>query len=230
MTMRAAPRPPAAAGFTLVEVMVALFIMAVIAAMAWQAIDGIVRTRDASEARLRQTLRLNTVLAQWEQDLLAMQDSGVVPTIAFDGASLRLVRRAEGGLQLVVWSLRPSAALAAAGVATDDTLPAGGNVWLRWAGPVTPTRAALQEDWLRSQQFQGAEAGQLQLVGGLAQWQLYFYRGNAWTNPQSSSAAPGTTFRAPTVPPSGVRLVLEMAPGQAQQGSLVRDVVLGPQP
>ena len=34
-------------GFTLVEVLVALLIMAVMATMAWQGVDGIVRARSA---------------------------------------------------------------------------------------------------------------------------------------------------------------------------------------
>ena len=82
-----------------------------------------------------------------------------------------------------------------------------------------------------SQQLQGNEPGQLQVLDGVAQWQIYFYRGNAWTNAQSSGdSAPGTTF-APTrvVLPTGVRVVLELAPGQPRQGSLTRDVALGPQ-
>ena len=49
--------------------------MAIMAAMAWQGVDGIVRARDASQARLEQTLRLNTVIAQWEQDLASLQDT-----------------------------------------------------------------------------------------------------------------------------------------------------------
>ena len=53
--------------------------------MAWQGVDGIVRARDANQVRLEQTLRLNTVIAQWEQDLASIQDTGVVPAIACDG-------------------------------------------------------------------------------------------------------------------------------------------------
>ena len=80
-------------GFTLVEVLVALMIMAVLSTMAWQGIDGIVRARDISQAQLDRSLRLNTVIAQWDQDLAAVQDMATVPALAFDGANLRLVRR-----------------------------------------------------------------------------------------------------------------------------------------
>lgn len=218
-------------GFTLVEVLVALMIMSVIAGMAWQGVDGIVRARDASNSLLQQSLRLNTVMAQWEQDLASLQDTPVVPALAFDGASLRMTRRAEAGLQLVVWSLRAANGLTQP--AAGDN--AGASTWLRWAGPVVTSQAELQEQWLRSQQFQGVEAGQLRVLEGVSQWQVYYFRAGdpSWTNAQSSgNTAPGTTFQ-PTVrarPPIGVRLVLTLAPGQPRQGSLRRDVALGPQP
>jgi general secretion pathway protein J len=217
------------AGFTLVEVLVALFIMAILAGMAWQGVDGIVRARDSSQVQLEQTLRLNTLLAQWEQDLAAVQQTTAVPGLTFDGASLRLTRRAARGLQLVVWSRQPGA----------DGSPASAT-WNRWAGAPVTSSAELQDTWMRSQQFQGNEAGQLKTLTGLAQWQVYCYRANAWSNCQSSgdklptAAAPAASgASAPAVVrealPTGVRLVLEFAPGSGNNGSLTRDVALGPQ-
>jgi hypothetical protein len=47
--------------------------------------------------------------------------------------------------------------------------------------------AALREAWLASQQLQGQEPGQLQLLDGVAGWQLYFWRGQGWSNAQSSA-------------------------------------------
>ena len=91
-----------AGGFTLIEVLVAMTVMAVMAMMAWQGVDGIVRARDASQQRLEQTLRMNSVIGQWEQDLDAIQESAAVPTLSCDGSTIRLTRRAQGGLQLVV--------------------------------------------------------------------------------------------------------------------------------
>ena len=211
-----------ARGFTLVEVLVAMMIMAILAIMAWQGVDGIVRAREASQARLEQTLRLNTVIAQWEQDLALLQDTSVAPALTFDGASVRLTRRAEGGVQLVVWSLRPGA----------DAAQAGAGL-LRWAGPAVTGSGELQEGWLRSQQFQGVEPGQLRTLPGVSQWQLYCFRGNAWSNCQSSgdlaSPAPGASAAPRQALPSGVRLVLGFAEGSGMNGSLTRDVALGPQ-
>ena len=79
-------------GFTLVEVLVALFVMALLAAMAWRGVDGIARAKSAGQERMELTLRLDTVLTQWEQDLNSVHDNLAVQALAFDGATLRIVR------------------------------------------------------------------------------------------------------------------------------------------
>ncbi len=202
-------------GFTLVEVLVALTLMAVLAGMAWQGLEGISRARGVSHEHVAQTLRLNTVLAQWEQDLQSVFDTPLAPALAFDGATLRLVRRHPEGLQIVAWSLRE-------------------RRWLRWAGPIVTQPKALQASWLASQQLLGNEAAQLRMQEGVVRWQVYFYRGNAWSNAQSSAdvAAPAPAASAPvaarTQLPTGVRVVLEFE-GAGQAGNLTRDIMLAPQ-
>lgn len=199
------------AGFTLVEVLVALLAMAVMAAMAWQGIDGIARARSTSEGHVDRTLRLNSVIAQWEQDLEALHDTRLVPALRFDGSSLRLTRRSERGVLVVVWSLRETG-------------------WLRWPSPPASTASALQDHWLQALQLQAGDAGQLRAVEGVSRWQLYYYRGNAWTNAQSSADAAGTESQVRELLPAGVRLVLSFAPGSGFDGALTRDVHLAVQP
>ncbi|HKW84664.1 MAG TPA: hypothetical protein VJN68_13020, partial [Burkholderiaceae bacterium] len=99
---------------------------------------------------------------------------------------------------------------------------AGNGSLERWAGPVATTSAALTDSWLRSKQLQGGEAGELRTLTGIAQWQVYCYRGNAWTNCQSTSDSGGKRQDRP----DGVRLVLSFAPGSGMNGDLVRDVLL----
>lgn len=212
-------------GFTLVEVLVALAVMAVIAALAWRGVDGMLRAREGTRASLDRTTRLNTVLTQWEQDLQAVFDTqGIVPAIAFDGQTLRLTRLAAGGsaadgVQLVAWSLRS-------------------GVWQRWASPGVTRWAALQEHWLASQQLLGNEAQQLRLLDGVDEWQVYFYRGGRKTNAQSSGdvvAVPASPAASPPAAgasapprmrealPEGVQLLLKVN-GQ----TLTRDIALVP--
>ena len=196
-------------GFTLVEVLVALAIMAVLSTMAWQGVDGIVRARDISQAQLERSLRLNTVMAQWDQDLLSLFDSVAAPQLSFDGRTLRMVRRANGGVQLVAWSRR-------------------GAQWLRWAGPVVTHVAQLQESWLHSQQLLDNESGQLILLDGVSDMRIEFFRNNAWSNPQSTGdlapAGPGIATAQRESSLTGVRLVLAF--GEQQ---LTRDTALAQQ-
>ena len=89
----------------------------------------------------------------------------------------------------------------------------------------------------------GLEPGHVTLAQGVEGWQLYFYRGNAWSNAQSAadlvaggvaaaiSNAGGASAPAAVRerPPQGVRLVLNL--GEAAGGTLTRDVLVpGGQP
>jgi general secretion pathway protein J len=205
-------------GFTLVEVMVALVIMAVLATMAWQGVDGLVRAREGAERSGEAALRLGTVLLQWEQDLSQIQQSNAAPGLRFDGASLRLTRRAPGGVQVVVWTLQ-------------------NRTWYRWAAPPVTRIQDLQEWWIRSQQWAAIQADALRMLENVDSQQVYFYRGNSWSNAQSTGdieappAPPPPASGASQPPvggenealPSGVRLILAL-PG----GPLTRDLMVRP--
>lgn len=214
------------AGFTLVEVLVALLALAILASLSWQGLDGILRAREVTRESLDRTTRLATVVTQWEQDLQALHDTGVVPALAFDGQTLRLTRRVETGVALVAWSVRS-------------------GLWQRWAGPVTTRSGELQQGWLRSFQLLGNEPGHLLLAEAAGDWQIYFHRGGAWTNAQSTgdlllpqpqqppllpdpgASAPAGEPAVANVPrealPEAVRLVITL-----DGNTLTRDIALGP--
>jgi len=218
-------------GFTLVEVLVALLMMALLAGLSWQALDGVLRSREDSRLAIDRTVRLATVLTQWEQDLQALHDTLAVPALSFDGQTLRLTRRSEGGVMLVAWAVR-------------------GGKWQRWMTPPYVRAGELQEAWLRSQQLQGNEPGTVLLAEGAEQWQIYFARGGQWSNAQSTGdlalpivAAPPAAPASPASPagggapatgaprpasarealPEAVRLLITLG-GQ----TLTRDIALGP--
>jgi general secretion pathway protein J len=245
MDRPAAPalRPPRSPGphrgFTLIEVLVALFIMAVMSGMAWQGINAVVRSREVVQQRMERLLRLQTVLGQWETDLQALVDTQIVPGMMFDGATLRLTRQQPDGVQVVAWSLRA------------DGLH-------RWASQPLTGASALQDQWMRSYQLLGGEAEDVLALQGLTQWQLYVFNSssNAWSNAQSSADVQGTTStsgvesgehggtgRGSTssgnssaatsaragqrdVLPDGVRAVFSFSPGGAADGPVTRDIRL----
>ena len=198
-----------ARGFTLVEVLVALAVMALLAALAWPALDGVLRAREEGRASIDRTMRLLTVLAQFETDLRMLQMDDTLPAaLAFDGRTLRLLRRTGPGLQLVAWSWEADG-------------------WLRWASPAVTTVGELQELWLRSQQLASATPPPLRMLEGIGDVQVFCYLGGSLSNCQSSrdleslpgspsaaasaaSAASAAPARTSELLPSGVRLVLQV--------------------
>jgi len=196
-------------GFTLVEVMVALMIMSVMAATAFKGVDAILRSREIAEGQLQRTLRLQSVMAQWEMDMAAVADTGSMPdkVFEFDGARLRLVRSAPGGVQVVLWSFNK-------------------GMWLRWASPVTTRVGELESHWERSYRVEEGTGGTLVALRGVQQWMVYCYRRlpgqqGGWSNCQSSSQQ---------AVPQGLRSVLSLGEGSGFQGVVNRDVLVAPQP
>ena len=84
---------------------------------------------------------------------------------------------------------------------------------------------------MSSFQFVGNEPGHLLLAEAAGDWQIYFHRGGAWTNAQSSgdlappldgaAGATGGAARSEQLP-AAVRLVL-----QFDGKTLTRDVIVG---
>lgn len=230
-----ASRRRCAAGFTLVEVMVSLFILAVLAGAAWKGLDAISAARQVSEDNLQNTLRLQSVMTQLDADMAQVFDTQVVRGFQFDGASLRFTRRASGGVQVVVWRLR------------DRQL-------LRWASPETARVGELQDHWRRASQLQGREPGTLVALAGVDLWQVYCFRSGSLSNCQSSgNVVSGPAAGAPASAgadgaqgagaaaaaaaniereqlPQAIRSQLTLGAGSGSEGVLSRDILLSPQP
>lgn len=213
-----------ARGFTLVELLVALFAMALLAIMSWRGLDGMTRAQAQTEARADEVLALQIGLAQWGADLDAIVKSAPLP-LSWNGRVLRMTRRstasASEGLLVVAWTRR---------------VVNGTGTWLRWQSPPVTNRGQLEEQWQRADLW-SLNPGDLERRGEVAvtpldDWHIFYFRENAWTNPQSSDATTAPAATAPPNPtatadggtlPDGVRLVLTLPPGQAISGTLTRD-------
>ncbi len=207
-------------GFTLVELLVAIAVMALLAVLSWRGLDGMTRAQAQTRQRADELLSLQAALAQWSADLDALVQTPQLSAIDWDGRVLRITRRstapdAEGPL-VVAWSRRSIG---------------GQGQWLRWQSPPLRSRDDLQQAWslaaLWAQNPGDEEKKREVVIAPLQDWQIFFFRGNAWTNPLSSEgAAPGATAPpAITAVPDGLRLVLTLPEGQALSGRLMRDWV-----
>jgi general secretion pathway protein J len=214
-----------ARGFTLVELLVALVAMSLLAVLAYRGLDGMVRARNITEARADEVLTLQTGLAQWGADLDALEQEPGSRTIDWNGRVLRLTRRSTSsptdGLLVVGWTRR---------------IVNGAGTWLRWQSAPVTTKGDLEQAWLAADQWSqnpGADALAREVaIVPLDEWQIFYFRENAWTNPQSSDVTTQLR-RPPGVPvgptastlPDGVRVVLALPAGQAVSGTITRDWV-----
>ena len=216
----AAPRFSAAPtrGFTLIELLVAISIMALMAILGWRGLDGMSRAQVATQARADDVLTLQAALGQWSADLDAIVQIPQTQALDWDGRALRITRRSsqpnDPGPLVVAWTRRAT----------------GGSsgVWLRWqSAPVRSQNAwaaawEAAARWGQSGGTAEAGAGQAVRIAAALDWQLHYFRNNAWTNPLSSGAASG--IETHTLP-DGVRLFITLAPGQALAGPLIVDWV-----
>jgi general secretion pathway protein J len=162
-------------------------------------------------------LALQAGLAQWGADLDAIVPQPNNPSLDWDGRSLRILRRGMTnpgeGLTVVAWSRR---------------VIDGGGQWLRWQSAPLTTRGELNLAWQEASQWaQNAGAQERKREVRLApidQWQIYYYRADAWSNPMSSEGASAAApLAGAAVIPEGIRLVLTLTAGQAITGSVTRD-------
>jgi len=104
-------------GLTLVELLVAISVLAFIALLGWRGLDAISRARDALNSELAQTRGLQLAFAQLQADCANAADAGTLDgrsPLAIDSGRITIARRIRpesqaGMLQLVTWRLRDGA-------------------------------------------------------------------------------------------------------------------------
>lgn len=242
-------------GFTLIELLIAISIMALMALLSWRGLDGMSRAQGALAQRADEVLTLQAGLNQWATDLNAVVQLPQTQALEWDGRALRITRR-----QASLPAASPYASAATASRTQSTASPEadsssaegilvvawarrevdGAGQWLRWQSPPLKTRGEIQAAWTVAAQWAqnpGDDEKRREVrVAALSQWQIFFYRGGAWTNPLSSSGSPvagaaGVLLGVPAPAgvdvsvPDGVRLIMTMPSGQALAGVITRDWV-----
>ena len=201
-------------GFTLIELMVGLAVMALLALMSWQGIDGMTRVQAQNRERGDAVITLQTTLAQWGADLDAIVAMPQIQALDWNGSLLRLTRRGADGTQpvlhVVAWAMSADGAT--------------GMRWRRWQSGAVSTRAEWQSAWEQATTWGQASSDNLRgaevTLMPISTWHLYFYRGATWTDSAVDANAVGG---AGATLPDGIRLMLTLPQGPGLSGTLTRD-------
>ncbi len=214
-------------GFTLIEVLVALVVMSLMAVLTWQGIDGMAKASSQHRSRADDVAAIQTALLQWRTDLDLMIDASQTPpaalggsantakAIEFDSRVLRITRRYTGDeIRVVAWGSRRA-----------ETETGSTRRFMRWVSEPVRTRAEWQAAWDQAARWgqnpSERERASETAVLSIDEWQIFYYRNDAWSNPLSSD---GTATQI-SANPDGVRLILQLASGQIPGGKLSMDWV-----
>ncbi|NOZ14918.1 MAG: prepilin-type N-terminal cleavage/methylation domain-containing protein [Betaproteobacteria bacterium] len=98
-------RPRASAGFTLIEMVIAITILAIIALISWRSLDGIIRGQHRLTESLEETRAIDRLFEQLQTDFgEAVRDDDLgQPTVVFGDGDLRIVRMLRDARQPIRW-------------------------------------------------------------------------------------------------------------------------------
>lgn len=200
------------AGFTLVEMMLAVAILAVIGSMSWMGLDALLRGRAQAAEHTQRQAQWQIAMGQWQTDL----DWAVLPAelepMGWDGKVFRLTRHAvhgEAGLTVVAWAVRH-----------DGTQPQ----WMRWQSPAVRTVGDWRMAWERALQWGRGTGGEgAAVLVPVQAMDIHEWSDNAWVNGQSTRTGKASgrglsrLLKARAVQPQGVRLMLQTPQGPVQK-------------
>ncbi len=194
-------------GFTLVELLVAISILAIVAVLGWRGLDGIVRARVALTAQMEQTRGMQLAFAQMQSDCehLAGAASGAAllhgrRNLQAENDRLTLVRLVNGEnepvqLQVVSYRIQDGVLTRRESLATRDLL----QIDAIWKAALSDTDSASAAVRLQSD------------VAGMV---MRLWDGGAWSVSNGAATAAST----------GLEVALRL---QSQETGLVKVFLLG---
>ncbi len=203
-------------GFTLVELLVAITVLAIVAVLGWRGLDGIVRARVALTAELEQTRGMQLAFAQMQRDCSQLVDLETIPDrlpVVVEPGRIVLVRRVfaenqPSHIQLVAYQVRD-------------------GVLLRRESQPTRDLKALDSLWLSVTSDSGGAAG-VALQANVAEMTVrtWMNDGAGWRVPgvdavSTSPSASSTSLAVPT----GIEVAIRL---NDRPGALTKAFLLGP--
>lgn len=178
-----------ARGFTLIEVLVAIALMALLSTTAYQGISAMLDARARIESAAQSTQSMHRALSQWNNDWEAASQLRMQAGVFYSGAAIRMIRFDPQGIgQIVAWRYTPEGLERA----LFPRVPSVEELHLQFM--------TITEEWAtRGTASPGITLTRWPEIAG---FQMYYFVGNAWANPYS-------TFSEQQGWPSAVRLELK---------------------
>ena len=202
-------------GFTLVELLVAISILAIVAVLGWRGLDGIVRAREALTAQLEATRGMQLAFAQMQSDCEHMVRAGTVqnrPYLLAGTDRLTLVRNVflenePSRLQVVAYRLVNGVLTRRETLGTRDLT----QLDVLWMAVISDTDSNAQ----------------VPLQKGVAGMQVQTWENNSWRlsgQPPGQGQTAQNTPQAVVLPPTGLQVALQV---QGAPAPMLKSFLLG---
>ena len=200
-------------GLTLIELLVAISVLAIIAVLGWRGLDSIVRSRVALTGDLEQTRGMQLAFAQLQSDCAHLADTAVLPNrmpLYVEQGRLTLVRTVfadnqPSRLQVVTYRVRDGTLTRRESVATRD-LAELDALWQAAANDGDPEQTVV-------------------LQSGVASLTMRLWINGGWrTGADAQPPAMPAGANASLLVPSGLEVASQL---QGREGSLLKVFLLG---
>jgi general secretion pathway protein J len=208
-------------GFTLVELLVAVAVLAIVAVLGWRGLDGIVRSRQALTEQMEQTRGIQLAFAQLQSDMeqrVLRKQLRLRESLAADADRMIFVRTvlAEGEpsrLQVVTYRIRDGVLTRRESLPTRD-LAQLDTLWAAAVGDTDSAPAVALQSGVDSMAVRGWRDGGWQPVQGVQAAQAS----------SGAQGGQGTPSSAGTPELDGLELSLQL---HGQTGPLVKTFLMG---